>query len=83
MTDEQTAASKLYKGRIEKQAEAIKVLTEALGFYENTKRLMLDVRDLPKRDSFGMPLIYTDESIMDNGDTARMALTKAREILGE
>jgi hypothetical protein len=36
MTDEQTAASKLYKGRIEKQAEAIKVLTEALEWIAKT-----------------------------------------------
>lgn len=47
--------------------EKLAVAVNALQFYENTTRLMLDVRDLKNP-------IYLSTAIMDNGDTARKAL---------
>jgi hypothetical protein len=49
------------------QKEREAKLVEALEFYENTTRLMLDVRDLENP-------MYLSKSIMDNGDKARKAL---------
>lgn len=57
------------------QAENRK-LREALEFYENCTRLMLDVRDLPKDPVLGYSIV-SSKSIMDNGDVAREALKKA------
>lgn len=54
---------------------------KALEFYENTTRLMINVRDIATEDTFGMPMAYDSVSIMDNGDTAREALAKIKEPL--
>jgi hypothetical protein len=56
-----------FRAGIAFQRERELVLVEALEFYENTTRLMLDVRDLENP-------MYLSKSIMDNGDTARAAL---------
>ena len=52
-----------------------KKLREALEFYANCTRLMLDVRDLPKDPVLGYSIV-SSKSIMDNGDVAREALKK-------
>lgn len=56
-------------------AQQIEVLEAAVKFYENTTRLMLDVRDLDNP-------IFISKSIMDNGDTARQALSTVTKIRG-
>jgi hypothetical protein len=55
-----------------------KKLREALEFYENCTRLMLDVRDLPKDPVLGYSIV-SSKSIMDNGDVAREALKEVGE----
>jgi hypothetical protein len=50
-----------------------KKLREALEFYANCTRLMLDVKDLPIDPIIGEPM-FSSKSIMDNGDRAREAL---------
>lgn len=47
---------------------------KALEFYENCSRLTLQVRDI-NQDSF-LGSAITEQHIMDNGDTARIALKK-------
>jgi hypothetical protein len=51
-------------------------LVEALEFYENVSRLMMQVRDIPEKDGFGFPNIIKEQHYMDNGDRARSALTE-------
>ena len=55
------------------QQEIIENLIEGLKFYENTSRLMLTIRDLPKDTFLSAPRI-TEQHLMDNGDTARELL---------
>ncbi len=50
-----------------------KKLREALEFYANCTRLMLDVKDLPIDPIIGEPMFFS-KSIMDNGDRAKEAL---------
>jgi hypothetical protein len=59
------------------QAENRK-LREALEFYANCTRLILDVKDLPIDPIIGAPIV-SSMSIMDNGDRARKTL---KEIIG-
>jgi hypothetical protein len=66
-----------YKEHVERLEKALAVAVEALEFYENTNRLMLEVRDLKKPDGFFEPRTV---NIMDNGDVARTALSKLEQI---
>lgn len=59
-----------YEGELRELREQNKQMKGALAFYENVTRLMMDVRDKP----YG----YSHQSIMDNGDRARLALKKAK-----
>ena len=65
-------------GLVEKLQAENKKLREALEFYENCTRLMLDVRDLPKDPVLGYSIV-SSKSIMDNGDVAREALKEVGE----
>lgn len=55
------------------------ILTKALKFYENSTRLILQVRDLPIDPISGKPQC-SEQHLQDNGDIARIALAKASEI---
>jgi hypothetical protein len=63
---------------LKEEEERAKILIEALEFYANSTRLMLDVKDLPIDPVLGRSVI-SSQSIMDNGDRARFALNKYRE----
>lgn len=56
--------------RIAELESGLAVASKALAFYENVSRLMMDVRDCPKG--------VKSQSIMDNGDRARLALSKLK-----
>lgn len=64
--------------QIQKLQAENKKLREALAFYENCTRLMLDVRDLPKDPVLGYSIV-SSKSIMDNGDVAREALKEVED----
>jgi hypothetical protein len=70
--------TKLYtKGYVEELERRLEIAKEALEFYENCTRLMLDVKNLPIDPILGSPFL-SSKSVMDNGDTARAALEKIK-----
>jgi hypothetical protein len=82
--DEQTFAfSEDHKNEIGSLRKQLDEAEEVIKFYENCKRLMLEVRDVANEDAFGMPLFIESTSITDNGDAARAYLNKYSDKRGE
>lgn len=79
--DEQSGKKEGFHAAFNLLMPLIQKQNEALKFYANVKRLMLEIDKLPTQDPFGFPLAYTSKSLADNGDTARSTLKQVEDEL--